>query len=464
MSSAVAIRQRRPAPPKPRQGRVPPGIRLRRDGAGTVLHLNTPHPGAWTDAFRAEAIRLLLACRADSQRIVLTGPKLFIGRAESETPPDIADLLAAIAAPGTPVIAAIPGLATGIGLELALACQARVATPVARFALPEIGRARLPVNGAAERLPRLVGLAAAAEMIAFGKTLTAEAALRARLVDACAEDIVGIALSMPIPTRTTPPSAGMATLRAAVRRRAPSQAAPLAALQALDHAARLPPPRAAAETRRLAAGLAASEQASALRHAATLRHYAIAPEAADRLRWALLRSAIHLLDAGATPMAVDRALLGFGFSHAPFVTADRLGLPEVVSAWVDPHPTPWHLYSPTLDLLLDAGRLGRQAGRGWYCYAHPAAQPQHDPELDRLLQDSARARQQRRAAIAPADILGECLAGLLDTATRLALPDTDAIDALSLSAVGFPRWRGGLWHHATRQSETITPHRISNTW
>ncbi len=87
-----------------------------------------------------------------------------------------------------PVVAAINGTCLGGGTELALACHFRVAAddPRTEIGLPEVRLGILPGWGGTQRLPRLVGLAKALDMILAGKTLDARRALRARLVDAIA--------------------------------------------------------------------------------------------------------------------------------------------------------------------------------------------------------------------------------------------------------------------------------------
>ena len=84
-----------------------------------------------------------------------------------------------------PTLAAINGTCLGGGLELALACDHRVAlqSPHVRFALPEIKLGLIPGWGGTQRLPRIVGLQAALKMILTGKALTADEALDAFLLD-----------------------------------------------------------------------------------------------------------------------------------------------------------------------------------------------------------------------------------------------------------------------------------------
>ncbi len=82
-----------------------------------------------------------------------------------------------------PVIAAINGYAFGGGLELALACDIRIAAEEARMGLTETSLAIIPGGGGTQRLPRIVGLARAKEMILTARRITAEDALAIGLVN-----------------------------------------------------------------------------------------------------------------------------------------------------------------------------------------------------------------------------------------------------------------------------------------
>ena len=86
-----------------------------------------------------------------------------------------------------PSIAAINGFAFGGGLELALACTFRLATPNAKMGLPEIKLGLIPGYGGTQRLPRLIGEARALEMIMTGRTIGAEEAERFGLVNRVVE-------------------------------------------------------------------------------------------------------------------------------------------------------------------------------------------------------------------------------------------------------------------------------------
>ena len=112
----------------------------------------------------------------------LTGEAFDSGewRASRESSPPFA----ALEAMGQPVICAIHGDATGAGLELALACDVRLAAESARFSLPETGLGLLPMAGGTQRLARLAGRAEALLLILLGEEIDAAEALRIGLVSA----------------------------------------------------------------------------------------------------------------------------------------------------------------------------------------------------------------------------------------------------------------------------------------
>jgi len=86
-----------------------------------------------------------------------------------------------------PVIAAINGFALGGGLELALACDFRIAASTAKFGQPEVNLGLIPGYAGTQRLPRLIGMGDALYMLTTGEMLTAADALRIGLVQKVTE-------------------------------------------------------------------------------------------------------------------------------------------------------------------------------------------------------------------------------------------------------------------------------------
>jgi enoyl-CoA hydratase/carnithine racemase len=87
-----------------------------------------------------------------------------------------------------PVIAAVHGYCLGGGLELALACDIRIAAPNTQFGLPETSLGLIPGGGGTQRLPRLVGLGRALDLMLVGERIGADEALRIGLVSRLARD------------------------------------------------------------------------------------------------------------------------------------------------------------------------------------------------------------------------------------------------------------------------------------
>jgi enoyl-CoA hydratase/carnithine racemase len=108
-----------------------------------------------------------------------------------------------------PVICAINGVALGGGLEMALACDIRLASPNATLGLTEVTLGIIPGGGGTQRLPRLVGRGKAKEMLLLGLRLTAEDALDIGLINHIAPEgkLMDMALEMAEKIVNNPPIA-----------------------------------------------------------------------------------------------------------------------------------------------------------------------------------------------------------------------------------------------------------------
>jgi enoyl-CoA hydratase len=114
----------------------------------------------------------------------------FAGREAALAGQDVMNSLAALP---FPTIAAINGFALGGGLELALACDLRVAAHGARLGLPEVTRGLIPGYGGTQRLQRLIGLSRAVDLVLTGRMVSAEEAHAFGLVHRVADDALAAA-------------------------------------------------------------------------------------------------------------------------------------------------------------------------------------------------------------------------------------------------------------------------------
>lgn len=161
-------------------------ITYKKMGRAGYITLNRPHKG---DELTMQMSRELAdACDAANQDdelnvVILSseGDNFCSGSDPQE--PDAGYMAAqAIASINKVTIAAIDGDAFGEGLELALACDIRIAAERSRFCLPQISRGSIPSAGGTQRLPRLVGQGKALELILTSETVDAQEALRIGLV------------------------------------------------------------------------------------------------------------------------------------------------------------------------------------------------------------------------------------------------------------------------------------------
>ncbi len=129
--------------------------------------------------------------------VIIGGGSTFIAGADikqmgtdkARQGPQLRDLEAAFENSAKPVIAAIHGTALGGGLEIALACHARVAVASAKVGLPEVKLGILPGAGGTVRLPRLVGPEIALDLITSGKHISAAKGAELGVVDEIVDDL-----------------------------------------------------------------------------------------------------------------------------------------------------------------------------------------------------------------------------------------------------------------------------------
>ena len=177
-------------------------------GAVAVITLKNPPVNALGLGLRAAIADGIERAGADVsiRAVVITGSgNAFCGGADvsefglpiMSASPSLADLFSQIENSPKPVVAAINALALGGGLELAMACHYRVAAAAAQLGQPEVKLGILPGAGGTQRLPRLVGVERALNMIVSGNPVSARDLAKTELLDAVAEgDVMPAALAL----------------------------------------------------------------------------------------------------------------------------------------------------------------------------------------------------------------------------------------------------------------------------
>lgn len=321
-----------------------------------VLTLNRPPVNALSHAFRADIAAALHAVTTiGAKGLVLTGAgETFVAGAEiSELgqvqPPSLRDLIALLEAMAIPTVAAINGAALGGGLELALGCRVRVAVSGAKLGFPEVHLGILPGAGGTVRGCYLCGASAAADLIAWGRTVGADEALRLGLVDRVVlGDAVGAALAAlgdpglapafaaPVPARPRPPfgAAAFEAQSAALLAKARGQAAQRC-IAAVRCAATEPFEAAMARERALFVEACASTESLALRHLFVAERQAAKVDGLD-LGLARPLTTIGVIGAGTMGRGIAMACADAGLKvHLREVSAPALetGLRAIAEAY-----------------------------------------------------------------------------------------------------------------------------------
>ena len=276
---------------------MPGSVDLERHGDVALLRLANPPVNGLSFAMRAALGARVAEALADDAvaAIVVAGAgRMFCGGADirefsAPPPPGAASLpaiLDEIEASPKPVVAAIHGVAAGGGMEVALACHVRLAAPGTRLGLPEVTLGILPGAGGTQRLPRLIGVEAALDVIVGGKLHPVEKAVALGFADECVEgDLEEAAVA-----RARSLAAGGAPLRRASRleehleaargrpeifenfrrkmaRRARGFDAPYACVDCVEAALAMPYAEALKNERAVFDRLRESDQSAAQRHA-----------------------------------------------------------------------------------------------------------------------------------------------------------------------------------------------------
>ncbi len=166
-----------------------------------------------------------------------------------------------------------------------------------------------------------------------------------------------------------------------------------------------------------------------------------------------LRMAMFLLEQGATPWQIDKALEEFGMVMGPFRMSDLAG--NDIGWAIRKRRAieyPQMKYSKFADLICEAGRYGQKTGKGWYLYEKGNRKPIPDPELEQMLVDFRSKNGFTPRKISNQEIIQFCILALINEGARILeegiAQRASDIDIVYLTGYGFPVYRGGPLKYA----------------
>jgi 3-hydroxyacyl-CoA dehydrogenase len=160
---------------------------------------------------------------------------------------------------------------------------------------------------------------------------------------------------------------------------------------------------------------------------------------------------ITMID-GSTPFEIDAAMVEFGYPMGPYMAQDLAGLDIAYANRKRLAPTrdPNRRYVTVADRLVEAGRLGRKTGRGWYQYEGGTAAV--DPAIEAIVLEEAERAGIGRKSYDHSEIVERLVTAMINEGFDIlqeGIAATPAdIDLVLVHGYGYPRWRGGLMHTA----------------
>jgi 3-hydroxyacyl-CoA dehydrogenase len=173
----------------------------------------------------------------------------------------------------------------------------------------------------------------------------------------------------------------------------------------------------------------------------------------NRMLNAYFRQTSFLLDEGALPQQIDRALENFGFAMGPFRVSDLAGNDigwAIRKRLYAEHPERAHSKIP--DRVCELGRFGQKTGAGWYDYKPGDRNPVPSEVVTKIVQEESARLGLPRRKISDEEIVGRSLYALINEGARvleegIALRSSD-IDVVYIAGYGFPDFRGGPMFYA----------------
>jgi 3-hydroxyacyl-CoA dehydrogenase len=175
----------------------------------------------------------------------------------------------------------------------------------------------------------------------------------------------------------------------------------------------------------------------------------------NRMMFPYMYEAQFLVEEGATPEQVDRALTGFGMAMGIFAVDDMAGIDVAwrVRQELGHFSDAGGRRPLVADKLYDLGRWGQKRGKGWYRYDE-SRKATADPEVVELIRSTAAAAGIAQRTFTDAEIVERCIYALVNEGARIvadgSVQRASDIDVIYANGYGFPSWRGGPMFYADR--------------
>ncbi len=344
----------------------PPATRVHFNMEGTtaVVTIDNPPVNAGSHAVRkglVEAIGAAASQGATGAVLIGAGSCFVAGSDLKEFGkplewPELPDVIKTLEDAPFPVVAALHGVALGGGLELALGCDYRVAAQSTKLGLPEISLGFVPGAGGTQRLPRLVGIGKAIDMICGAEQILAAKAREIGLVDALSQDdLKASALAFLesekrpkrlAKTQSPPPETAEAIETAANRALKKGKNRPnvLEAIRLVKQAADTDADKALADERAVFQKLRVSDEAFALRYLFFAERKAAMIDGLDK-KLARSATSVGVVGGGTMGQGIARAFLAAGFP-VTLVERDTASIEKALES-----------IAGSLDALVKKGRL-----------------------------------------------------------------------------------------------------------
>jgi len=190
----------------------------------------------------------------------------------------------------------------------------------------------------------------------------------------------------------------------------------------------------------------------------------------NRMLYAYSRQASFLVEEGAAPEQVDKAIYDFGFPMGPFQMSDLAGLDVGYMVRMERKeraPTNRRYANAVADRLYELGRYGQKNGKGWYLY-DAQRNRSADPAVAALIEQVSKEQCRPRRAIGADEIVERCMYALVNEGAKILDEGIAArpldIDMIWIFGYGFPRYRGGPMFWADEVGLPKLLERLEHYW